>query len=310
MSEGKNNTQRQKPNFSKLAIASVSLGTLGISILVLRITLYRPWWSEFVGRNVIGLSGIAGLSLGMAALALISRRMTAITALVILSHFLLFNFFAMVRIRLLSYCAFYAMLACLVGLLIGAAVVHWMSRSREKFKGSGFAILGIVLTTFVSDIWWAETCGPMSIAARMVCGSNLTKLGKAMSSYAKLHQGQYPDPNRWCDLLAKHTDVKAEYFLCSGVKLQWKRQVLPWPVPRKARCYYAMNPNCRLNSPPDMVLLFETKGGWNQLGGPEILSTENHRGDGCNILFNDGHAMFFNPLGLRQLKWKAEKNER
>ena len=307
MSEAENNTQRQKSKFSKLAIASVSLGVLGISILVLRITLYRPWWSEFVGRNVIGLSGIAGLILGMAALARISRRIAAITALVILSHFLLFNFSALMRIRLLLYCTFYAMLASLVGLLIGAAVVHWMSRSREKFRGSGFIFLGIFLTTFLSDIWWAETCGPMSSAAGMACGHNLSQLGKAMLVYANEHQGQYPDPNRWSDFLLKHTDVEAKHFFCPGVRLRWKRQVLPWPVPRKASCYYAINPNCRLNSPPDMVLLFETKGGWNQFGGPEILTLDNHGGFSCNILFNDGHVEPGRRRYLGRLKWMVEQ---
>jgi prepilin-type processing-associated H-X9-DG protein len=307
MNEAENNTQHQKSKFSKLAIASVSLGTLGISILVLRITLYRPWWSEFVGRNVIGLSGIVGLILGMAALARISRRMAAITALVIISPFLLFYFSALMRIRLLLDCTFYAMLAILFGLLIGAAVVHSLSRSRENFRGSGFIFLGIFLTTFLSDVWWAETCGPMSSAATMACGANLTKLGKAIFSYANQHQGQYPDPARWCDLLLKDGQVSEKHFFCAGVKLQWRRQVLPWPVPRKARCYYAMNPSCQPNSPPDMVLLFETKGGWNQFGGPEILTLDNHWGDRCNILFNDGHV---EPSGRRyfgRLKWKVEQ---
>jgi hypothetical protein len=59
-----------------------------------------------------------------------------------------------------------------------------------------------------------------------------------------------------------------------------------------------MNPNCEPNSPPDMVLLFETKAGWNQHGGPELFTFDNHdpRG-GCprklvpvktGILLNDG----------------------
>ena len=303
MSGARNDTQRKKPNFPKPAIASVLLGALGISILVLRITLYRPWWSEFVGRNIAGLFGIAGLILGLGALVKISRPMAAITALVILSPFLLFYSFALMGSRLLVTCTFYAMLAILLGLLISAAVVHLMSRSREHFRGIGFIVLGIFVTTFLLDAWWAETCGPMSSAAGMACGYNLSQLGKAMLAYANEHQGQYPAPNRWCDLLTQQTDVQAEYFLCPGVKLQWKRQVLPWPVPRKARCYYAMNPDCRPNSPPDMVLLFETKGGWNQFGGSEILTMDNHRGFLCNILFNDGHVEHVTRRHFWRLKW-------
>jgi len=58
-----------------------------------------------------------------------------------------------------------------------------------------------------------------------------------------------------------------------------------------------------------MVLLFETKGGWNQFGGPEILTTENHKGKGCNILFNDGSVEFVKPERLGELKWEAEEGE-
>jgi len=37
-----------------------------------------------------------------------------------------------------------------------------------------------------------------------------------------------------------------------------------------------MNPNCKPNSPPDTVILFETKAGWNQYGGTEPSTLDNH----------------------------------
>jgi prepilin-type processing-associated H-X9-DG protein len=55
-------------------------------------------------------------------------------------------------------------------------------------------------------------------------------------------------------------------------------------------------------------LLFETKGG-NQFGGPELLSFGNHKGKGCNILFNDGHVEFVKKEQLGQLKWKVEEKD-
>lgn len=303
MSEADKVEQGQKPRISKLAIASLLLGILGFFIIVLRITAYRPWWSEFVGRNIIGLSGIVGLILGTVALARISRLMAAITSLVVLCPFLIFYFSLLIGSRQLLDCSIFASLACLVGLLIGGVVLQWMSRSRRKFRGSGFTILGIVLTVFLSTIWWAETCGPASTALGMACHYNLTQLHKAMLTYVGEHQGQYPDPNRWCDLLLQHTQVNSKHFFCPGVKWRWKRQVFPLPVPKKAKCYYAMNSNCEPNSPADMVLLFETKGGWNQYGGPEILTTGNHYNI-CNILFNDGHVESLKPKGLMALNWK------
>ena len=59
-------------------------------------------------------------------------------------------------------------------------------------------------------------------------------------------------------------------------------------------------------TPPDMVLLFETHAGWNQSGGPEILTTDNHQGDGCNVLFVDSHVEFVRTKDLNDLKWKPE----
>jgi prepilin-type processing-associated H-X9-DG protein len=70
-----------------------------------------------------------------------------------------------------------------------------------------------------------------------------------------------------------------------------------------------MNPDCEPNSPADLVLLFETKGGWNQYGGPELLTLDNHKGEGANVLFNDGHVKFIKPDEVGKLKWKAEPNE-
>ena len=77
---------------------------------------------------------------------------------------------------------------------------------------------------------------------------------------------------------------------------------------RKGRCHYAMNPNCYPNSPSDTVLLFETKDGWNQFGGKEILTKENHYGDGCNVLFNDGHCLF--ESNIEKLSWVDEKKKK
>jgi prepilin-type processing-associated H-X9-DG protein len=73
-----------------------------------------------------------------------------------------------------------------------------------------------------------------------------------------------------------------------------------------ARCHYAINPNCEPNSPGDVMLLFETKGGWNQFGGAEMRAFENHKGKGCNVLFNDGQVKFVPPEWSMELKWEKD----
>jgi hypothetical protein len=54
-----------------------------------------------------------------------------------------------------------------------------------------------------------------------------------------------------------------------------------------------------------MVLLFETKAGWNQHGGPELFTFENHHPRGGCVLLNDGTVRFIRTRAeLRQLRWK------
>jgi prepilin-type processing-associated H-X9-DG protein len=63
-----------------------------------------------------------------------------------------------------------------------------------------------------------------------------------------------------------------------------------------------MNPNAGFHSGPDVVLLFETAGGWNQSGGRELLTTERH--GGCNVAFADGSVRLVKPDELGTLRWR------
>jgi prepilin-type processing-associated H-X9-DG protein len=58
------------------------------------------------------------------------------------------------------------------------------------------------------------------------------------------------------------------------------------------------------SAPSDIVVLFDAKAGWNQAGGPELLRTDNHGGEGCNVLFVDSHTEFIKTENLGELKWK------
>jgi len=70
-------------------------------------------------------------------------------------------------------------------------------------------------------------------------------------------------------------------------------------------CTYAMNSNCEPDSPGDTVLLFETKPGWNQHGGPELFTFDNHEPKGGCVLLNDGTVKFIRTEEeLHALRWK------
>ena len=68
-----------------------------------------------------------------------------------------------------------------------------------------------------------------------------------------------------------------------------------------------LDPN--VSAPPDMVLLFETPAGWNQVGGIDILTTDHHQGEGCNVLFMDSHVKFVKSSQIPELRWKGYQQE-
>ena len=309
------NKEKSKENRILIfAIFSLLFGILGIIVILLRIFFYRPWWSEYVGRNVSFLAGIIGLILGIATTIKISKKFAAVTIIslavsllcIILSIFLVYqtdksdesssNF--------IPVALFFLGLIILLSIsVISLVLKHYLSLEKQVksgiFANSGISI-GILLILF----WWFETCSPVQTIHSMVCSFNLKKIGEAILIYSDNNQGQYPDPDQWCDLVIKSGHIKKERFLCPSVKFKWERQLLPFPIPINRKSYYAMNPNCEPNSPPDTVLLFETIGGWNKSGGPELLTTENHRNHGCNILFNGGYVDFISTKKIADLKWE------
>ena len=165
------------------------------------------------------------------------------------------------------------------------------------------------------------------LEARWNCAWNLSKL--LFEGLAPGPDRLYPDPNQWCDdivqfLRSRHVSYTylkddpqylrsdasiARMFACPSIHVSTvasdaranlaKQKVLIW------RSDYAMNPHCREGSPEDTVFLFETKAGWNQHGGPELFTFDNHDPKGGCVLLNDGTVKFIRTEEeLKQLRWK------
>ena len=126
---------------------------------------------------------------------------------------------------------------------------------------------------------------------RVNCGCNLGLLWSPLVMLPK-EKKIYPVPSEWCDFVVKR------YYRSA-------KELLKCPSVGKGKCHYAMNPNCEPNSPPDTVLLFETKAGWNQHGGPELFTFDNHDPKGGCVLLNDGTVKFIRTKEeLQQLRWE------
>jgi hypothetical protein len=170
-------------------------------------------------------------------------------------------------------------------------------------QGSKISIVAIekivvvaIVLLLINMILWSSVVYLREYHHRIRCGRNISALGKTMVIYACGYDDKYPTADKWCDLLLEYTEVIEKEFVC--------------PSAGEGRCHYAMNPSTELTSSPDMVLLFETKGGWNQCGGVDILTFENHGGKGCNIFFNDYNVEFVKPEQLEKLLWKVEQRRR
>ena len=174
-----------------------------------------------------------------------------------------------------------------------------MSDERKIFSSKTIFIFFVVTITFILFIllsFWSRVNIDRRPAKNIVCQSNLKTFGMIFYMYALDNSNSYPAPQKWCDTLSNGwIRNMPEIFHC--------------PSAQKARCNYALNPNCEPNSPPDTVLLFETKGGWNLSGGPELLSMGNHGGYGCNVLLNSGSVDYVRNDEIENINWGKEENE-
>jgi len=202
---------------------------------------------------------------------------------------------------ILSFCTFF--ITALPAVILGIVALVKIAGSGGKLKGNGFAITGIVVpvvaAVFMLPLMLGITMPALvrtkHLAQRMACGTNMRNLGIAMRMYADDHDDKFPTGSKWCDLMIERSAVDRMIFKCGGAT--------------EGPCNYAMNENVAEPGPSnqsDLVLLFETHPGWNQVGGPEILTTENHRGEGCNVLFVDSHVEFVKTQELNRLRWKPD----
>ena len=192
----------------------------------------------------------------------------------------------------------------LPAIILGIIALVQISKRPQQLKGNGFAIAGISIASVMFfliipvmiAILMPALASTRQIAYQMICGENLSGLGKAMMVYTSDNNDRYPAPERWCDLLIEHTDLNKDTLKC--------------PNDEVGPCSYAINKNIENltvdGAPPDMVLLFEATSGWNQAGGPELLTTDHHYGEGCHILCIDGYVEFVKPQDLEKLKWTPE----
>ena len=218
--------------------------------------------------------------------AAVARIAIVCTSIAILCTIALFQSFMQLAV---GFGILFAGVAFFSGAAIVLGLVSLFGKRKQRNKiDKALAIFSIVvpLIALITTFFIPAVHIHRKVPPRMICGTHLKGFGKLIEYYYK---EEYPTPDKWCDLLIENVEAREKQFVCKAAA--------------EGRGHYAMNPNCQLNSPNDVVLLFETKGGWNQFGGRELLSLENHKGKGCNVLFNDKTVRFIKPEEVNELNW-------
>ena len=198
---------------------------------------------------------------------------------------------------------FTCFITAIPAIILGVVGLLKINKSSGQLKGTGLAIAGMALPAIAVPIMAMLMAILMPalnnvklLAQRQVCMTNMRGLGAAIVVYANDYDDKYPTASQWCDLLIEYADVDPKSFRCRAGS--------------DGEFSYGFNENLDGlgfdDASADTVMLFEIVGGRNVVGGPEMLSTERHKGEGCNIVFADGHTQFVRTRELGDLKWTVE----
>lgn len=190
-----------------------------------------------------------------------------------------------------------SMLAFLASPILAIVSLVRISSRKRMLHGRALAV-GAILFVIIGWLLLLPLMGAVKPQGRsIICKTKLFGIGRAMRVYASDYEKKWPTAEKWCDLLIAEGDADSGDFLCCPSI--------------EDSSDYALNKyaaDLGTDMPADMVLVFESTPGWNQVGGPEILASDRHEKKGCNILFADGHVDWIAVDDIDKLKWQPSAN--
>jgi hypothetical protein len=191
-------------------------------------------------------------------------------------------------------------LSALVGLILGIIAMIRVKQSRGALGGHGIALAGTIVSGFfllMIPVYAAMLLPALARAKEKAqaisCVNNMKQLAIAVRMYSADHKNQFPPAATWCDALRSYAGSDKP-FQCPAGK-------------SNTRCHYAFNAKLdgldvgKIN--PNTVLFFETEGGWNVSGGPELMLKQPRHSRVFVIDFADGHVEQLTVSKLDTLRW-------
>jgi prepilin-type processing-associated H-X9-DG protein len=188
-------------------------------------------------------------------------------------------------------------ITALFGLILGIIALVKAKQGR-----TGIALAGVIVSAIVVIMipLFAAMLLPALAAAKQKaqeinCMNNEKQLALAVHMYSNDNKDQFPPAATWCDAIRSHVGSERIFQCPAGDQSQ--------------RCHYAYN--ARLDGldaskvNPNTVLIFETGGGWNVSGGPELMLNHARHGRGriFVVAFADGHVEAVTDSRLNTLRW-------
>ena len=190
--------------------------------------------------------------------------------------------------------------SALVGLILGIIAMGRIKKNGGALTGHGLALAG----TIVSGVFllliplWAAMLLPALARAKqraqtIACVNNMKQLALAVRIYSSDHTNM-PPAATWCDALKPELGVGEKVLQCPAAM-------------HEQRCNYAYNARLdgleedKIN--PQTVLFFETDGGWNVSGGPELMLRKSRHGRIYVVAFADGSVQQLREQQLSTLRW-------
>lgn len=191
-------------------------------------------------------------------------------------------------------------LTALFGLIFGIISLIKIKDNKDTLKGGGLALAGIIVSAvflLMIPIFAAMLLPALSAAKERAqtinCVSNEKQLALAVRIYEGDHTNQLPPSATWCDAIK--TDVGSERpFKCPAAD----------PA---SQCDYAFNAALggmdESKVDPSTVMIFESNGGWNANGGPELMVFRHERDRKSVVAFADGSVQEIRQSQLSTLRW-------
>ena len=192
-----------------------------------------------------------------------------------------------------------------VGLVLGFLAHSKIRQSGGRLTGSGLATTGIVLSGITMLLGLVLIPAAMLLPAlakakqkaqNINCLNNVKQLALGMKMYSSDNNDVMPSAAKWDDAITQYIGSARPFQCPTGDASQ--------------RSHYAFNaklsgiPDKTITNPGNTVMIFETEGGWNLGGGPELLLKNWRHGTSIAVGFADGHVEMVRPARLPQLNWE------